>query len=143
MSVYFVVHAELSELSPPMTPRLRLSIPVWESWLARIDSTEIELGLADLCKWSVGDGSANVDAWRQLYKIRSSRKIDSRRLFTREYDFPKTLSLTENQFSGKAYLYTIRPCALQPLFGLHDPLPDAIPQVLGRGGGGGGRGHEE
>ena len=78
-----------------------------------------------------------------MYKIRSSRKIDSRRLFTREYDFPKTLSLTENQFSGKAYLYTIRPCALQPLFGLHDPLPDAIPQVLGRGGGGGGRGHEE
>ena len=43
----------------------------------------------------------------QLYKNRSSRKIDSQRLFSREYDFPKTFSLTENQFSGKTYLYTI------------------------------------
>ena len=38
---------------------------------------------------------------------RSSRKIDSRRLFSREYDFPKTFSLTENQFSGKTYLCTL------------------------------------
>ena len=42
-----------------------------------------------------------------IVENRSSRKIDSRRLFSREYDFPKTLSLTENQFSGKTYLYTI------------------------------------
>ena len=27
--------------------------------------------------------------------------------FQREYDFPKTFSLTENQFSGKTYFYTI------------------------------------
>ena len=47
--------------------------------------------------------------WRQLYKNGSSRKIDSQRLFSREYDFPKTYSLTENQFSGKTYFYTIRP----------------------------------
>ena len=42
-----------------------------------------------------------------MYKDMSSRKIDSRRLFLREYDFPKTFSLTENQFSGKTYFYTI------------------------------------
>ena len=42
----------------------------------------------------------------ELYKNRSSRKIDSRRLFSREYDFPKIFSLTENQFSGKTYFYT-------------------------------------
>ena len=38
---------------------------------------------------------------------RSSRKIDSRRIFSREYDFPKTFPLTENQFSRKTYFYTI------------------------------------
>ena len=53
-------------------------------------------------------------SWIQLYKNRSSRKIDSQRLFTREEDFPKTFSLTENQFSGKTYLYTIHPCAVRP-----------------------------
>ena len=37
----------------------------------------------------------------ELYKNRSSRKIYSRRLFSREYDFWKTFSLTENQFSGR------------------------------------------
>ena len=47
--------------------------------------------------------------WRQLYKNRSSRKIDSRRLFSREYDFPKTFSLSKNPFSGKTYIYTIHP----------------------------------
>ena len=44
---------------------------------------------------------------RQLYKNRSSRKIDSQILFLREYDFPKTFSLTENLFSWKTYFYTI------------------------------------
>ena len=38
--------------------------------------------------------------WGQLYKNRSSRKIDSKRPF----------SLTEIQFSGKTYFYTLRPC---------------------------------
>ena len=33
--------------------------------------------------------------------------MDSRRLFSREYDFQKTFSLTENQFSGKTHFYTI------------------------------------
>ena len=47
--------------------------------------------------------------WGQLNKNRSSRKIDSQRLFSREKDFPKTLSLTENQFSRKTYFYTIHP----------------------------------
>ena len=46
----------------------------------------------------------------QLYKNRFSRKIDSPRLFSREYDFPKTFSLTGTQFSGKTYFYTIHPC---------------------------------
>ena len=41
----------------------------------------------------------------KLYKNRSSQKIDSWRLFSREYDFPKTSSLTENQFSRKTYFY--------------------------------------
>ena len=46
--------------------------------------------------------------WDELYKDGSSRKIDSRRLFSREYEFPKTFSLTENQFSGKTtYFYAI------------------------------------
>ena len=48
--------------------------------------------------------------WRQLYKNKSSRKIDSQRLFSREYVCGKTFSLTENQFSGKTYFYTIHPC---------------------------------
>ena len=43
----------------------------------------------------------------ELYKNRSSRKIDSQGLFSREHDFPKTFSLTENQFSRKTYFYTI------------------------------------
>ena len=48
------------------------------------------------------------DSFRdELNKNRSSRKIDSQRLFSREYDFPKTFSLTENQCSGKTYFYTI------------------------------------
>ena len=48
-------------------------------------------------------------SWRQLYKNRSSRKIDSQRLLSRESDFPKTFSLTENQISGKTYVCTIHP----------------------------------
>ena len=35
--------------------------------------------------------------------------MDSRRLFSSKYDFLKTFSLTESQFSGKNYLNTIRP----------------------------------
>ena len=54
--------------------------------------------------------------WRQLYKNRSSRKIDSRRLCSREWDFQKTISLTENQFSGKTYFYTIHPCTIVCFF---------------------------
>ena len=52
-----------------------------------------------------------TSSWRQLHKNRSSRKIHSQRQFSREYDFLKTFSLTENQFSGKTYFYTIRPCS--------------------------------
>ena len=48
-----------------------------------------------------------TSSWRQLHKNRSSRKIHSQRQFSREYDFLKTFSLTENQFSGKTYFYTI------------------------------------
>ena len=48
----------------------------------------------------------------ELYKNMSSRKIDTRRLFSREHDFPKPISLTENQFSGRTYLYTICPEAI-------------------------------
>ena len=47
------------------------------------------------------------ETWDELYKDRFSRKIDYQRLFSREYDFPKTFSLTENQFSRKTYFYTI------------------------------------
>ena len=49
--------------------------------------------------------------WRQLYKNGPSRKIYSQRLLSREYDFRRTFSLTENLFSGKTYSYTIGPCA--------------------------------
>ena len=44
-----------------------------------------------------------------MCKIRSSRKINYGRLFSRAKYFPKTFSLTENQFSGKTYLHTIGP----------------------------------
>ena len=49
----------------------------------------------------------------QLYKNSSSRKIDSRRLLSREKDFPKTFSLTENQFSRKTYLIQLVPGAVR------------------------------
>ena len=55
------------------------------------------------------DLGAVLGALGGLYKNRSSRKIDSKRLFSRECDFRKTFSLTENQFSGKTYFYTIPP----------------------------------
>ena len=38
--------------------------------------------------------------------------MNSQRLFWREYDFPKTFSLNENQFSGKIYFYTIASSAV-------------------------------
>ena len=47
------------------------------------------------------------ELWRQLYKNRASRKIDSQIIFSRAYDFPKTFSLTWNKFSGKTYFNTI------------------------------------
>ena len=43
----------------------------------------------------------------QLYKNMSSWIIDSWRLFSGEFGFPKTFSLSENQFSGKTHFYTI------------------------------------
>ena len=49
----------------------------------------------------------NFENRDELYKNRSSRKADSWRLLSREYDFPKTFSLTENQLSQKTYFYTI------------------------------------
>ena len=48
-------------------------------------------------------------SWGQLNKKRSSRKVDSRVLFSRELDFQKSFSLTENKFSRETYFYTIRP----------------------------------
>ena len=47
------------------------------------------------------------DTWDELYKNRSSRKIDSQRLFSRVYDFLKNFSLIANQFFRKTYSYTI------------------------------------
>ena len=44
---------------------------------------------------------------RDCIKIGLPRRIDSRRLFSREYDFQKTFFRTENPFSGKTYFYTI------------------------------------
>ena len=42
-------------------------------------------------------------------KIGFPGKTDSRRTFSREYDFLKTYSLTDNQFSRKTYFYTVAP----------------------------------
>ena len=84
-------------------------------------------------------------SWSQLYQNGSSRKIDTPRLFSREYDFPKTFSLTENHFSGKTYFYTIHPrrplvvplhlgkllardLVLQDEAG-HGPVPLLVPRV--------------
>ena len=46
---------------------------------------------------------ASSGPWIQLYKIRSSRKIDSQRLFSREYNFRKTFS--ESVFREDLFLY--------------------------------------
>ena len=59
--------------------------------------------------------SKSTFPWRQWYKNRSSRKIDSQRLLSRESDFQKTFSLTENQFSGKTYFHTIHPWLVELL----------------------------
>ena len=46
---------------------------------------------------SILEGQAlDRKTWDELYKNRSSRKIDSQRLFPREEDFPKIFSLSEN-----------------------------------------------
>ena len=68
-------------------------------------------------------------SWIQLYKNRSSRKIDSQRLFTREEDFPKTFSLTENQFSGKTYFYSIGPCCTAGWTSLAQPSTGTKVQI--------------
>ena len=39
-----------------------------------------------------------------MYKNRSSRKIDFQIVLSREWDFPKTFSLSENQFSAFCHL---------------------------------------
>ena len=91
------------------------ALPVWSS----TSTTALEVALLPTPKLEnfppALKGAASppwrtLCSWRQLYKNRSSRKIDSRRLFSREKDFQKTFSLTENQFSQKTYLYTIGPC---------------------------------
>ena len=52
--------------------------------------------------------------------------MDSQRLFSREKDFQKTFSLTENQFSGKTYFYTIA-----------SRMSGYLVQLGGKGSGGG------
>ena len=66
---------------------------MWMAW--RHKSCNAQLGRT--CSNEVGLeqwGGILVDR-DELYKNRSSRKIDSWRLCLREYDFPKTFSLTE------------------------------------------------
>ena len=69
----------------------------------------------------------------ELYKKRSSRKIDSRRLFSREWDFPKTFSLTENQFSGKTYFCTIRPCSAADIAPKSPAITESVGEVSSGG----------
>ena len=93
--LFGIVHQQfLHEVSAVLVEAL------WHDLLDALPLPAREAGLV------VGHGG---DAWSQLYKNRSSRKIDSQRLFSREYDFPKIFSFIENQFSGKTYFYTIRP----------------------------------
>ena len=55
---------------------------------------------------------ANVFCRKQLYRNRSSRKIDSQKTIFKRIGLPeKTLSLSETQFSRKTYFYTIGPCS--------------------------------
>ena len=75
------------------------------------------------------------DKWKdnlrdELYKNRSSRKIDSRKPFSREKDFPKTFSLTENQFYGKTYFYTIGSRALPEKLASAERITDKVTEVL-------------
>ena len=70
-----------------------------------------------------------LDCWRQLYKNRSSRKIDSRRLSSRESDFPKTFSLSENQFSGKtSFFIQFIPAAVFPFFSFFFRAKSILPR---------------
>ena len=62
-----------------------------------------------------------ASAGANCIKIGLPGKSILKRLFPREYDFQKTLSLTENQFSGKTYFYTIHPRRL-----IRGLLPDIV-----------------
>ena len=77
----------------------------WSSIIAKREqsSSAMETKIRDFIENS-GGNDENRD---ELYKDRFSRKIDYQRLFSGEYDFPKTFSLTENQFSRKTHFYTI------------------------------------
>ena len=48
--------------------------------------------------------------WRHLYKDRSSRKTDSRSEKRHSGSHILLKIVSENQFSGKTYFYTIHPC---------------------------------
>ena len=86
------------------------------------------------CKIVFKERTFDATSRDQLYKIGLPGKFKSRRLFSREYDFLKTFSLTENQFSGKTYFYTIasRVCGSR--------VRVEISNGQSRGGGGGDRG---
>ena len=81
----------------------------------------------------LGDAPASCDrwifSWRQLYKNRSSRKIDSQRLFSREYYFPKTFSPTELSFPGRPIFIQFVPEFKPPAALRTDELPLLLVKV--------------
>ena len=95
---------------PPCLPQelLRLEVPEGDDAVRRAADQEL-VGLGDV---EVEHGGVLVANCVKLH--RSSRKIDSQRLFSREYEFPKTFSLTENQFFREdLFLYNSSLAALQ------------------------------
>ena len=58
-------------------------------------------------RWAWADPGLRPKPWRKLYKNRSPGKWILRDYFQENRTFPKIVSLTENQFSGKNDFYTI------------------------------------
>ena len=74
------------------------------------ETEDVEEIKCHMCEFSLRCEYSCEGVFRdELYKNGSSRKMHSRRLFSRECDFQKTFSLTENQFSEKTCFYTIHP----------------------------------
>ena len=105
---------------------LRLSpVDSASCWLTRLS---LDMAVLNTLTSAV---SARTSAWSQLYKNRSSRKIDSQRptIFKRIW-FPKDLFSYWESVSRKTYFYTNRPGSTAALLPLSPPLSPSAPELL-------------